>query len=112
MLMIMEGFEVSMRSRMLPEAMRVGSFTMFCSPKAYKHNPSSYAYKHSPSSYAYKHSPSSCSYYFDGTIKEKNQIEVSYVFLSNKWYYCHPRVLFLTLRSEVALNHLTGHKRV
>ena len=34
MLMIMEGFEVSMRSRMLPEAMRVGSFTMFCSPKS------------------------------------------------------------------------------
>ena len=32
-LMIMEGFEVSMRSRMLPEAIRVGSFTMFCSPK-------------------------------------------------------------------------------
>ena len=34
MLMIMDGFEVSMRSRMLPEAMRVGSFTMFCSPKS------------------------------------------------------------------------------
>ena len=33
-LMIMEGFEVSMRSRMLPEAMRVGSFTMFCSTKS------------------------------------------------------------------------------
>ena len=35
MLMIMmEGFEVSMRSRMLPEAIRVGSLTMFCSPKS------------------------------------------------------------------------------
>ena len=34
MLMIMEGFEVSMRSRMLPEAIRVGLFTMFCSPKS------------------------------------------------------------------------------
>ena len=34
MLMIMEGFEVSMRSRMLPKAIRVGSFTMFCSPKS------------------------------------------------------------------------------
>ena len=28
--MMMEGFEVSMRSRMLPDSMRVGSFTMFC----------------------------------------------------------------------------------
>ena len=34
MLMIMPGFEVSMRLRMLPEAIRVGSFTMFCSPKS------------------------------------------------------------------------------
>ena len=34
MLMIMEGFEVSMSSRMLPEAIHVGSFTMFCSPKS------------------------------------------------------------------------------
>ena len=34
MLMMIEGFEVSMRSRMLPEAIRVGSFTMFCSPKS------------------------------------------------------------------------------
>ena len=34
MLMIMEGFKVSMRSRMLPEAIRVGSFAMFCSPKS------------------------------------------------------------------------------
>ena len=33
MLIIMEGFEVGMRSRMLPEVIRVGSFTMFCSPK-------------------------------------------------------------------------------
>ena len=35
MLMIMEVFEVSMRSRMLPEAIRVGSFNMFCSPKSF-----------------------------------------------------------------------------
>ena len=34
MLMIMEGFEVSMGSRMLPEAIHVGLFTMFCSPKS------------------------------------------------------------------------------
>ena len=34
MLMIMEGFEESLRSKMLPEAVRVGSFTMFCSPKS------------------------------------------------------------------------------
>ena len=33
MLMMIEGFEVILRSRMLPEAIRVGSFTMFCSPK-------------------------------------------------------------------------------
>ena len=33
MLMIMEGFEVSMRSRMLPEAMRVGSFNHVLQPK-------------------------------------------------------------------------------
>ena len=29
-LVMMEGFEVSMRSRMLPHSMRVGSFTEFC----------------------------------------------------------------------------------
>ena len=29
-LVMMEGFEVSMRSRMLPDSMRVGSFTIFC----------------------------------------------------------------------------------
>ena len=34
MLMMIEGFEVSMRSIMLPEAICVGSFTMFCSPKS------------------------------------------------------------------------------
>ena len=34
MLMILEGFEVSMRSRMLPEAIRVGWFTICCSPKS------------------------------------------------------------------------------
>ena len=34
MLMIMNGFEVSMRSRMLPEVIHVGLFTMFCSPKS------------------------------------------------------------------------------
>ena len=34
MFLIMEGFEMSMRSKMLPEAIRMGSFTMFCSPKS------------------------------------------------------------------------------
>ena len=34
MLMITEGFEMSMRSKILPEAILVGSFTMFCSPKS------------------------------------------------------------------------------
>ena len=29
-LVMMEGFQVSMRSRMLPDSMRVGSFTIFC----------------------------------------------------------------------------------
>ena len=29
-LVMMEGFEVSMRSRMLPDSMPVGSFTIFC----------------------------------------------------------------------------------
>ena len=29
-LVMMEGFEVSMRSRMLPDSMRDGSFTIFC----------------------------------------------------------------------------------
>ena len=29
-----EGFEVSMRSRMLPDSMRVGSFTIFCNPNS------------------------------------------------------------------------------
>ena len=33
MLMIKGEFEVSMWSRILPEAVRVGSLTMFCSPK-------------------------------------------------------------------------------
>ena len=33
-LVMMEGFEVSMRSRMLPDSMRVGSFTIFCSPNS------------------------------------------------------------------------------
>ena len=31
---MMEGFEVSMRSRMLPDSMRVGSFTIFCNPNS------------------------------------------------------------------------------
>ena len=31
-LVMMEGFEVSMRSKMLPHSMRVGSFTIFCNP--------------------------------------------------------------------------------
>ena len=30
MLVMIEGFEVSMRSRMLPDSMSVGSFTIFC----------------------------------------------------------------------------------
>ena len=33
-LVMMEGFEVSMRSRMLPDSMRVGSFTIFCNPNS------------------------------------------------------------------------------
>ena len=33
-LVMMEGFEVSMRSRMLPDSMRVGWFTIFCSPNS------------------------------------------------------------------------------
>ena len=33
-LVMMEGFEVSMRSRMLPDSMRFGSFTIFCSPNS------------------------------------------------------------------------------
>ena len=31
---MMEGFEVSMRSRMLPDSMHVGSFTIFCNPNS------------------------------------------------------------------------------
>ena len=31
---MMEGLEVSMRSRMLPDSMRVGSFTIFCIPNS------------------------------------------------------------------------------
>ena len=34
LLVMMEGFEVSMRSRMLPDSMRVGSFTIFCNPNS------------------------------------------------------------------------------
>ena len=33
-LVMMEGFEVSMRSRMLPDSMRVRSFTIFCNPNS------------------------------------------------------------------------------
>ena len=33
-LMMMDGFEVSMRSIMLPDSMRVGSFTIFCNPNS------------------------------------------------------------------------------
>ena len=33
-LVMMEGFEVSMRSGMLPDSMRVESFTIFCSPNS------------------------------------------------------------------------------
>ena len=33
-LVMIEGFEVSMRSRVLPDSMRVGSFTMFCNPNS------------------------------------------------------------------------------
>ena len=33
-LVMMEGFGVSMRSRMLPDSMHVGSFTIFCSPNS------------------------------------------------------------------------------
>ena len=34
LLVMMEGFEVSMRSRMSPDSMRVGSFSMFCNPNS------------------------------------------------------------------------------
>ena len=34
MLVMMEGLEVSMRSRMLPDSMHVGSFTIFCNPNS------------------------------------------------------------------------------
>ena len=33
-LVMIEGFEVSMRSRMLPDSMRFGSFTIFCNPNS------------------------------------------------------------------------------
>ena len=33
-LVMMERFEVSMISRMLPDSMRVGSFTIFCNPNS------------------------------------------------------------------------------
>ena len=33
-LVMIEGFEVSMRSRILPDSMRVGSFTIFCNPNS------------------------------------------------------------------------------
>ena len=33
-LVMMEGFEVSMISRMLSDSMRVGSFTIFCNPNS------------------------------------------------------------------------------
>ena len=33
-LVVMEGLEVSMRSRMLPDPMRAGSFTIFCNPNS------------------------------------------------------------------------------
>ena len=33
-LVMMEGLEVSMRSRMLQDSMRVGSFTIFCKPNS------------------------------------------------------------------------------
>ena len=33
-LVMIERFEVSMRSRMLPDSMRVGSFTIFCNPNS------------------------------------------------------------------------------
>ena len=33
-LVMIEGLEVSMRSRMLPDSMRVGSFTIFCNPNS------------------------------------------------------------------------------
>ena len=33
-LVMMEWLEVSMRSRMLPDSMRVGSFTIFCNPNS------------------------------------------------------------------------------
>ena len=48
-LVMMEGFEVSTRSRMLPDSMRVGSFTIFCNPNSLTMYSSSteYAHKHS-----------------------------------------------------------------
>ena len=33
-LVMMEGFEVSTRSRMFPDSMRVWSFTIFCNPNS------------------------------------------------------------------------------
>ena len=33
-LVMMEGLEVSMKSRMLSDSMRVGSFTIFCNPNS------------------------------------------------------------------------------
>ena len=33
-LVMMEGLEASTRSRMLPDSMRVGSFTIFCNPNS------------------------------------------------------------------------------
>ena len=33
-IVMMEGLEVSTRSRMLPDSMRVGSFTIFCNPNS------------------------------------------------------------------------------
>ena len=33
-LVIMEGLEVSMRSRIWPDSMRVGSFAIFCNPNS------------------------------------------------------------------------------
>ena len=33
-LVMMEGFEENMRSRMLPDSMRVASFALFCNPNS------------------------------------------------------------------------------
>ena len=33
-MVMMEGFEASMGSRMLPDSMSVGSFTIFCNPNS------------------------------------------------------------------------------